>query len=583
MQFRNPELQAFIDRATDTLTKLTFLTERTARVSLVLCTAIVAGSCISVSALSINARASNIMNDTPDQDIESLMISYEQFEDITSDDDPSMSQEERISSFITEASTISEETSETSEEDDEEVNAEVIRNTAPKNLTDRQVKKMLTGDAGPVRVIDRKDINEGAASSGSSKDTGNASAASNAQSNGSGVTKSFDTTSNYVIGIDVSGWNGNIKWDKVKEYGVKFVMIKCGGRYTGSGKIYKDSKFEKNASGAAAAGISVGVYFYSAATSIAEAYEEASFTVDVIKGYKITYPVAIDFEINSSSDRHAGVKSEALRDVLCTFCDTVQSQGYTPMVYMSSSCWTSVLGSKYASEVTSKYKVWLAAYFYRFMSGTEAFKIGDKLPSFPYRYHIWQYGYIHDVVPGISGDVDMNLGFFSSTKLTDPSIKVNQNMLYTTEGKTVSLNSAVTAVNSLGQTVNAANLNVTVKNSKGTSVSLEDACAVPGVYTMTLSFGDAYMGTVSQTAKLYVGNASDGSIPGCTPTPTPVAAATATAAPSAADPTPEAPATGAPSSSAATPAPSTTAPSETTEPDPAPQDQNSSGDDSSNE
>ena len=577
MQFRNPELQAFVDKATETFDALTFLTERTARISLVVCTAIVAGSCISVSALSINARESSIYSDVPDQDIESLMITYEQFEDITSDDDPSASQEERIANFITEASTISEETSETSEEDDEEVSAEVIRNTAPKNLTDRQVKSMLTGNAGPVRVIDRKDINEGAASSGSSKDTGNASAA---QSNSSGVTKSFDTTSNYVIGIDVSGWNGAIKWDKVKSYGVKFVMIKCGGRYTGSGKIYKDSKFETNASGAAAAGICVGVYFYSAATSIAEAYEEASFTVDVIKGHKISYPVAIDFEINASNDRHAGVKGEALRDVLCTFCDTVQSQGYTPMVYMSSSCWTSVLGSKYASEVTSKYKVWLAAYFYRFMSGTEAFKIGDKLPSFPYRYHIWQYGYIHGVVPGISGDVDMNLGFFSSTKLTDPSIKVNQNMLYTTEGKTVVLNSAVTAINSLGQTVNVDNLNVTVKNSKGTSVSLEDACKTPGVYTMTLSFGDAYMGTVSQTAKLYVGNASDGSIPGCTPTPTP-SAATATAAPATEAPATEAPATAAPTSSAATSSPTSPASTEAPAPEPVVQDQPSSGDGSS--
>ena len=215
MQFRNPELQAFVDKAMETFDALTFLTERTARISLVVCTAIVAGSCISVSALSINARESSIYSDVPDQDIESLMITYEQFEDITSDDDPSASQEERIANFITEASTISEETSETSEEDDEEVSAEVIRNTAPKNLTDRQVKSMLTGNAGPVRVIDRKDINEGAASSGSSKDTGNASAAQSAQSNSSGVTKSFDTTSNYVIGIDVSGWNGAIKWDKV--------------------------------------------------------------------------------------------------------------------------------------------------------------------------------------------------------------------------------------------------------------------------------------------------------------------------------------------------------------------------------
>ena len=241
----------------------------------------------------------------------------------------------------------------------------------------------------------------------------------------------------------------------------------------------------------------------------------------------VSYPVAIDFEINGSGYRTYGIASKTLRDVLATFCDTVASQGYSPMIYMSSRCWTSVLGTQYAGEMASKYKVWLAAYFTS--SGkTTAYKIGDKLPSFPYRYHIWQYGFIDGSPLGMRGDVDMNLGFFSSQTLLDPTITLNGEYLYTTAGTVISATQGVSAMNSLGQSVNPSNFNIKIYNSSNSQVSMADACATPGVYHITYSFGDAYRGVVSQTFRLLVANPTDGSIPGCSPTPVPESATSET-------------------------------------------------------
>jgi len=504
-------LKSSAERLNDTLTRLTFLSERTARISLLLCTAILACSCLTISAVSIRARQESMIVDSTENisSTEATTTSAPQSgsSGVTQDSAPSLITEELSTHIVADVLLRGnyDNLERLSEEDDEEVSAEVINKTAPKNLSDRQVTRMLSGQTGKVRIIDRKDLNEGAASSGSKDDTGNSQAESSAVSGNSGVATSAASNNNYVIGIDVSSWNGNINWKKVKDYGVKFVMIKCGGRYWGSGLLYKDKQFDANVKGARAEGIDVGVYFYSAATTVKEAYEEASYVVDLIKEYKITYPVAIDFEINSKEYRHANVKGKDLRDILCTFCDTVKSQGYKPMVYMSKSCWTSVLGSSYASEVSSKYKVWLAVYYNRFIDGTEPFKIGDNLPTFDYKYDIWQYGYLKGVVPGISGSVDMNLSFMSSVPLTAPVINVkNSGKLTSSQGTELKLTDSASAVNSQGQNVASSSIKVTVTDSKGNVVTADKASATPGTYTVRYSFMDAYYGTVSATASLTV-------------------------------------------------------------------------------
>ena len=99
-----------------------------------------------------------------------------------------------------------------------------------------------------------------------------------------------------VKGIDVSKFQGDIDWQKVADSGVKYAMIRLGLRGYETGKLVTDENFRANVEGATAAGIDVGVYFFTQAINPAEAREEAEYVLNEINGYNITYPVAIDVE-----------------------------------------------------------------------------------------------------------------------------------------------------------------------------------------------------------------------------------------------------------------------------------------------
>lgn len=216
--------------------------------------------------------------------------------------------------------------------------------------------------------------------------------------------------STVVKGIDVSKWQGSIDWNQVKNSGITFVMIKCGGRYTGDGGLYEDSYFRQNIQGALNAGLKVGIYFFSQATTVTEAYEEASLCVDLIKDYNITYPVAFDWE-SASGYRvaSANLSTTALTEICETFADTVKSYGYTPMIYFNRTDWRNAVNT---SVLTSKYKVWLATYYTAYYYTSTDWQYGNSTPSYPdIPYCMWQYG-VTNVVPGISGYVDMDLALF---------------------------------------------------------------------------------------------------------------------------------------------------------------------------
>ena len=78
-----------------------------------------------------------------------------------------------------------------------------------------------------------------------------------------------------LAGVDVSSHQGTVDWAKVAADGIDFVIIRCGGRYYGSGKVFEDKQFKSNIQGALDAGLQVGVYFFSQATNQTEALEEA--------------------------------------------------------------------------------------------------------------------------------------------------------------------------------------------------------------------------------------------------------------------------------------------------------------------
>lgn len=210
--------------------------------------------------------------------------------------------------------------------------------------------------------------------------------------NGYTVYKDGDNVLSHT-GIDVSSHQGEIDWQQVKDAGIEFAIVRAGVRTYGGGIIKPDENFDKNMQGAIAAGLKVGVYFYSQAINTEEAIEEADAVLDAISGYDITYPVVYDWEIVTGDQaRTDSVSVDTLADCCISFCERVRSAGYTPMIYQNKSTAMKKLDLPRLKD----YDFWLAEF------GSE--------PSYYYDYKIWQYA-SDGIVPGIDGRVDLNLSF----------------------------------------------------------------------------------------------------------------------------------------------------------------------------
>jgi len=196
-----------------------------------------------------------------------------------------------------------------------------------------------------------------------------------------------------IPGIDVSVHQGDIDWTQVKEAGIEFAMIRVGYRTYGGGEIKFDESFADNLAGAEAAGIKTGVYFFSQAVTVDEAVAEADAIIDAIAPYNVTYPVVYDWEIiYDDKARTDDIPVDVLTDSCIAFCERVKSAGYTPMIYQNKRTTLFKLDLPRLKD----YDFWLAEY-------------GDK-PTYYYDYEMWQYSSTGKV-PGISGDVDMNICF----------------------------------------------------------------------------------------------------------------------------------------------------------------------------
>lgn len=225
-------------------------------------------------------------------------------------------------------------------------------------------------------------------------------------------------------GIDVSHHNGNIDWNRVKASGVEFAFIRVGYRAHESGSLGMDRKVYDNLKGAKNAGIKVGVYFFSQAINVNEAYEEADFITSKISGYSMDLPVVIDYEYaaeHSGRLYNAHLSQAAATDVVNAFCSRVQQNGYMGMVYANKSM---LNDSLYKDSISQRELVWLANYT------SETKYSGD--------YSFWQYtenGY----VDGIDGDVDIDVWYDDGSLFTGAysvcngvytiSSKLNENMV----------------------------------------------------------------------------------------------------------------------------------------------------------
>jgi len=169
------------------------------------------------------------------------------------------------------------------------------------------------------------------------------------------------------IGIDVSHWQGDIDFEKVKKEKVEFVYIRIG-RGNGIGKDYVlDSKFKQNIKGFNDAGIPVGIYFYSNANSKKDAIKEAKWILKEIKDYKVDLEIVFDWE-NWDSFQEYNLSFKKLTELSDTFVKTVEQVGYKGMLYSSKSylenIWYPVKYATWLAHYTSetdykgKYKVW---------------------------------------------------------------------------------------------------------------------------------------------------------------------------------------------------------------------------------
>lgn len=196
------------------------------------------------------------------------------------------------------------------------------------------------------------------------------------------------------LGIDVSYHQGEIRWNEVVDAGIRFAMLRLGHRAVSDGVVRVDTQWEENYAGARAAGMPVGVYFYSQAISVEEAREEAAFVLSILGGRHLDFPVVFDWEIYSSRGRNANMDPETVNACAIAFCEEIRNAGYEPMVYFNLD-----LDNRFWDLETLQdqgYSFWLAMY-------------RDTM-NWPYEATMWQYT-DKGKVAGIDGKVDLNLYF----------------------------------------------------------------------------------------------------------------------------------------------------------------------------
>lgn len=161
-------------------------------------------------------------------------------------------------------------------------------------------------------------------------------------------------TKDTMIGIDVSKWQGEIDYSKVKDAKAEFVMIKVGGQDTKGGDNILDPTFENNIEGFSSLGFKIGIYYYSHASNIKEAKEQAKWVISKVSKYNIDLPIVFDWE-NWSNFNTYNVSLHKLNVISDTFISEIENYGYKGMLY----------GSKYYLEniwnVDNK-NIWLANY-----------------------------------------------------------------------------------------------------------------------------------------------------------------------------------------------------------------------------
>lgn len=199
-------------------------------------------------------------------------------------------------------------------------------------------------------------------------------------------------------GIDVSAWQSNIDWLKVKEQGVEFAILRAGYVSSANEVMYTDTYFETNYQQCKKYNIPVGCYWFTRATTIPQAKKEAEYFLKIIQGKQFEYPVCFDIE-SSVMD---SLTSRQRTDITIAFCDVLEDAGYYTSIY-TNVYW---IENKLYSDDLILYDKWLAHW-------TSTPKYGNEYGG------LWQYG--TDYCYGIQGEVDSNYSYRDYTSIIKKS------------------------------------------------------------------------------------------------------------------------------------------------------------------
>lgn len=194
------------------------------------------------------------------------------------------------------------------------------------------------------------------------------------------------------IGIDVSRWQGDIDFKKVKEAGAEFVIMRIGVEESIGKDIGMDSKYLQNIKNAKEAGLEVGVYLYSIALDKETAKKHAKWVIDTLDGEKLDLGITFDWE-SFNKWHEFKLSFHDINEIANIFIDTVKEYGYEGMLYSSKFYLENIWSNK------NNYPVWLAHY-------TDETNYNGK-------YFIWQL--CNDGrIDGINGDVDIDILYINN-------------------------------------------------------------------------------------------------------------------------------------------------------------------------
>ncbi len=192
-------------------------------------------------------------------------------------------------------------------------------------------------------------------------------------------------TENTEIGIDVSTWQDEIDWNKVKASGVEFAIIRLGFGYNINGQNVLDNRYIENIKGAIEAGIDVGVYFFSYASTIEEIDSQVNYILEILDGIELQLPIVFDWEDWEDFEEY-NLNFTDLNNLANHFLSKIEQSGYQAMLYGS---------AFYLERVWDlDYLTWVAHY--------------TEQTDYEKEYYIWQLT-DQGIVEGIDGNVDLNI------------------------------------------------------------------------------------------------------------------------------------------------------------------------------